>query len=792
MQDSPQRPALRTSDEFITIVGLWHICLDHWKWFVITLTLFLSMGFYYLLSTPKTYTRWASLLIKEENLGQGMMPNNMQEEFNNIGLVNQRTNVSNVHQHLVSLDVLTDVVKQLHLEVSYCVEGRLKNTTLYGSSLPLTVSFPEAKPSDFISFHIEMRPDSTLLLYGFQKTGVGMEEIQFTKKGQIELQSPIGRILLLPNPGYEGAMLQKPISIHRTSLLSAAADTKGKLHTEISNDKSTIISLRYRDTSIERAEDVLNSMVRVYNRKWIEEKNKMAVNTYAFIEDRLRLIEEELELVDDSISSYKSRHGITELKDVGDLYLKKYSESDNELFRLRNQRMLTEHLLAILQQKEKEYRVLPSEPISGNPTIETQINEYNELVMQINHHLVYTSRQNPLILSLERQLEKLRGNIIYSLQSQIKTIDIQLYSLQDYSGEATSRIESNPSQAKHLVSVERQQKVKEGLYIYLLQKREETELTRSYATDIVQMIDMPFGSDAPSSPISRNVIAVCLILGVLLPALVLFIRASLDNTVHTREEIQRQINVPVVGEVPLFRSKKGKKRGDKSKEMCVPIVIEDGSRNIVNEAFRVLRSNLDFLKQEGERKENIFLITSMYVGSGKSFISLNLSVAVAIQNKKVLFIDADLRRASASRIWNSPLLGLSNYLNGSLNLKSAIYRDKKYPNLHYMPVGTQPPNPTELLTNNRFRELCDVVREEYDYIFIDTPPMENIADASIIAKYVDRSIFVVRVGMFKRNRLYQLEEFNQSNLIKKMLIVLNESTQFNQGGYRYSDYYSYY
>ena len=182
----------------------------------------------------------------------------------------------------------------------------------------------------------------------------------------------------------------------------------------------------------------------------------------------------------------------------------------------------------------------------------------------------------------------------------------------------------------------------------------------------------------------------------------------------------------------------------------------------------------------------------MYVGSGKSFISLNLSVAVAIQNKKVLFIDADLRRASASRIWNSPLLGLSNYLNGSLNLKSAIYRDKKYPNLHYMPVGTQPPNPTELLTNNRFRELCDVVREEYDYIFIDTPPMENIADASIIAKYVDRSIFVVRVGMFKRNRLYQLEEFNQSNLIKKMLIVLNESTQFNQGGYRYSDYYSYY
>ncbi len=155
-------------------------------------------------------------------MGQGMMPNNMQEEFNNIGLVNQRTNVSNVHQHLVSLDVLTDVVKQLHLEVNYCVEGRLKNTTLYGSSLPLTVSFPEAKPSDFISFHIEMRPDSTLLLYGFQKNGVGMEEIQFAKKGQIELQSPVGRILLLPNPGYEGAMLQKPISIHRTSLLSAS------------------------------------------------------------------------------------------------------------------------------------------------------------------------------------------------------------------------------------------------------------------------------------------------------------------------------------------------------------------------------------------------------------------------------------------------------------------------------------------------------------------------------------------------------------------------------------------
>ena len=150
---------------------------------------------------------------------------------------------------------------------------------------------------------------------------------------------------------------------------------------------------------------------------------------------------------------------------------------------------------------------------------------------------------------------------------------------------------------------------------------------------------------------------------------------------------------------------------------------------------------------------------------------------------------------SASRIWNSPLLGLSNYLNGSLNLKSAIYRDKKYPNLHYMPVGTQPPNPTELLTNNRFRELCDVVREEYDYIFIDTPPMENIADASIIAKYVEMNIaHPFREGNGRATRIWldQLEEFNQSNLIKKMLIVLNESTQFNQGGYRHSDYYSYY
>lgn len=792
MQNTPRRPVLRTSDEFITIVGLWHICLNHWRWFVLTLALFLGMGFYYLLSTPKTYTRWASLLIKEENLGQGMIPNNMQEEFNNIGLVNQRTNVSNVQQHLVSLDVLTDVVKQLHLEVHYRIEGRLKDKTLYGSSLPLTVSFPEAKPSDFLSLYVEIKPDSSLVLYGFKKNGVELGGIEPVEKGQMELQTPIGRILLLPNPGYEGAMLQKPISIHRTSLLSAAADTKSKLHTEIGNDKSTIISLRYRDTSIERAEDVLNSMVKVYNRKWIEEKNKMAVNAYAFIEERLRLIEDELELVDDSISSYKSRHGITELKDVGDLYLKKYSESDNELFRLRNQRMLTEHLLTILEQGEKEYRVLPLEPISGNPTIETQVNEYNELVMQINHHLAYTSRQNPMILSLERQLEKQRGNIIYALQSQIKAIDIQLHTLQDYSGEATSRIESNPSQAKHLVSVERQQKVKEGLYIYLLQKREETELTRSYATDIVQMIDIPFGSNAPSSPQSRNVLMACVLLGILLPALALFIIASLDNTVHTREEIQRYVNVPIVGEVPLFLTKKGKKRGDKLKEKGVAIVIEDGSRNMVNEAFRVLRSNLDFLKQEDDRKENIFLITSMYVGSGKSFISLNLSIAVAIQNKRVLFIDADLRRASASRIWESPLLGLSNYLNGSLNLKSAIYHDKKYSNLHYIPVGTQPPNPTELLTNSRFKELCDEVREQYDYIFIDTPPMENIADASIIAKYVDRSLFVVRAGMFERDRLYQLEEFNQSNLIKKMLIVLNESTQFNQGGYRYSDYYSYY
>ncbi len=332
------------------------------------------------------------------------------------------------------------------------------------------------------------------------------------------------------------------------------------------------------------------------------------------------------------------------------------------------------------------------------------------------------------------------------------------------------------------MSVEREQKVKESLYLYLLQKKEENQISMTYTSQNTQVLDMPHGNEHPTSPDKKSVLFGAAIMALLFPTAILFLRESLNNTVRDKYDIERKISLPLVGEIPNWKKK--------SKESM--IVVEQDKQDLVNEAFRLIRTNLEFMTGKTSDK-NVYIVTSSYEGSGKTFVSMNLAIVLAIKHKRVLFIDGDLRHASASYHFDCPDLGIADYLAEKENdLSRLIVKHDKYPSLDILPVGTIPPNPTELLTNNRFKELCDVVREEYDYIFIDTPPMENIADASIIAKYVDRSIFVVRVGMFKRNRLYQLEEFNQSNLIKKMLIVLNESTQFNQGGYRYSDYYSYY
>lgn len=694
----PTNPSVRRpADEYLTITDLWYLCLAHWKWFVVSLIVCIGVAALYLWHTPNQYTREVAVFVKQESQGKSATNNNGGDDFNNLGLVQQTTNVNNVQRQLSSLDVLTEVARRV------------------------------------------MHPKTD------------------------------------------------------REALHMAEGIKHSMKTEIDNDKSTIINIKYTNVSPATAEAVLREIINVYNEKWIADKNLMTANTSRFIEDRLRLLEHELGNVDDSISRFKVRNKITDLERVSDMYLQQQSQSDAEILRITSQRSMARYILDILRDKSARHQLLPTNSGINNQVAESQITQYNTLLLQLKNNLVGTSSQNPLIMKQEAELDDIRRNILSTIANYIKALDIQLQALQGYNGEANSKISSNPNQAKHLVSVEREQKVKESLYLYLLQKKEENEISMTYTAVNTQMIDMPHGSDNPTSPNKRLILFVAAFFGLLLPVVILFARESFNSTVRDRLDIEHNTNIPLICDIPLYEPRRQRGLLPHNSKGLPKLVVEAGKQDMVNEAFRLFRTNLEFMTpHRGEN--NIYILTSVYTGSGKTFVSTNLALALSLTGKRVLFIDGDLRHASASHIFRAAGKGLADYLAGQEDhVESLLCHLPQYPTLDILPVGTIPPNPTELLSGDRLAPLFAEVRPRYDFIIIDCPPGENLADVGLIERYADRTLIVVRAGLFERRRLADLELAVGNGKYKHVSVALNGTQGVGRygNGYRYGYHYGY-
>ena len=578
-------------------------------------------------------------------------------------------------------------------------------------------------------------------------------------------------------------------------IIDKAKDIQRRLTAKKDDDlSSTIINLTYKDHSTIEAHRVLSLIIQVYNEKWIEERKLVTENTSKFIDSRLKLLEHDLDRVDDSISTYKSRYGITDLIRVSDIYLQQQSKSDAELLTLSNQKAMAEYIRDLLNDKSSQHQLLLVNSGINNTVIETQITLYNNLLLQMQSHLEYTSTQNPLIISKEKELSNLRNNILANINNHIRSIDIQLQGMKGYHGEATSKITSNPEQAKYLVSIEREQKVKEGLYIYLLQKKEENEISVTYETAPTQIIDRPHGPGKPTTPDRPKVLLAALLLGILIPITYLFLRASFDESVRDHYDIERNCDIPFLGEVPysgrehslenlLMRFGKGRKAKSSG------IVVGPDMLNASNEAFRVLRNNMDtsfagsFLNNGGTS----YLIKSTQIEVGKTFVAMNLALTRAIGGERVLFIDGDLRQASASRLWRTPLLGLTDYLSGEENdYRKLLWHPEGYPTLNVLPAGALPTNPTELLKTPLLDQLLLTAKEDYDCIIIDSPTSGMLADADIIERAVDCTMFVIRAGRFNRNHLNEISQVQAANSDSKLqYIILNGVSIDARYGYTY-------
>lgn len=791
-QSQNNRPAPK-ADDFIRIQDLYYLCLARWKWFVISLVVCLGIAGIYLLKTPPVYTRTASILIKEDSKGQSLS-SDVSSAFTDMGLFQSNTNVNNELISLQSPAVMYDVVKRLHLEIDYTTPGRFYPQVRYGQNLPLTVTFANLTDNEDASLTLEPLHPQGVKLTTFTRNGE-KQDGEVTGALNDTLTTPVGKIVVRPTAAYAGWQQEAaPLTVSRAALNAAVSHYSDRLNVTLQDEKASIVDLTFRDVCTQRAEDILNTVITVYNENWIKDKNQIAVSTSLFINERLGIIESELGHVDDSISHFKSANLLPDIQVASQLYMAESSQAKSQLMTLGTQLSLARYLRDYLTDASHQGQLLPANSGLEGTNVESQLGEYNTLLLQRNSMAANSSEENPLVKDMDASLQAMYKSILRSVDNLITSLHTQIGSLKKSEQQTTRQIAANPSQAKYLLSVERQQKVKEALYLFLLQKREENELSQAFTAYNTRVITPPTGTMIPAAPIKKNILLVGFALGLLIPVVIVFLQESMNTKVRGKKDLE-SLSVPFVGEIPLYG--KVRRSGLFHKKVTplteTKVVVKEGSRNVVNEAFRVLRTNLEFVSGE-DGKAQVILMTSFNPGSGKTFLTVNIAATLALKGKRVLVIDGDLRRGSTSVYVGSPHQGLSNYLAGKIQrIEDVIVPASETVRFDVLPIGTIPPNPTELLSGERLQALLAELRTRYDYILIDCPPIELVADTHIIEKYADRTLFVVRAGLLERSMLPELEALYTEQKFKNMAVLLNgtEGNGSYRYGYRYGYHYGY-
>ena len=764
------------------------MCLAKWHWFVISLIVTFSVAVFYMLRTQPTYTRYSQVMIKCDSKGSSI--SGAMGDFSNMGILATSSSVDNELVAIQSPSVMAEVVKRLQLDMNYAVDGTFHKKTIYGESLPVNVRLIDVGENASAALTLDIGTDAAVSLGDFVWYVDGNKN---TSKDAVSgkmfepMETPLGRVVVTPTLNFVDGTKYK-IYITRSGYHATVDKYSKNLRTALGNKKSDVINLTITDVSPRRAVDVLNKVIEVYNEKWIDDKNKITVSTSNFIEERLDSIVKELGDVDENISSYKSEQLLPDVTSVSSLYMAQSSKAAEELLAINNQIYMARYILDYIKDGKNNDKLLPANSGISSSSIEEQIAEYNTLQLRRAKLVSGRDIKNPVIDDLEKSLASMRVAIAASVENQIIALEKQLSNMKRHEKEATERIATNPIQEKYLRSVGRQQQVKEALYLYLLQKREENELSKAFTAYNTRIITPPTGSLNPTAPVRLKIILIAFLLGLAIPVIVIFAHENLVTTVRGRRDVEK-ISLPFIGEIPMAApAKKWWMPWRKYSKLENRILVEYGNRNVINEAFRVLRTNIEFMTKD--KGGNVFILTSFNPGSGKSFLAANIAKSLALKGRKVLLVDGDLRHASTSSLVNTPRLGLADYLAGSEDdVNNLLVQPSGHENLYVLPVGTIPPNPSELLDSERFGKCVEGLSAQFDYLFIDCPPIDIVSDTQIIEKYADRTIFVVRAGVLEKSMLPELEEIYKGKRFKNMSLILNATA--DGGGGRYGNRYGY-
>ena len=775
---------LREDESTITIAELWGMVWNHKWWYVVSVIIFLILGAFYLYRTPNVYNRSAKVMIDESN--QDATMRNLGVASAGMMRLRSFNSVENEMEAFSSPDLMQVVVERLGLQTRYVEKQTLRDVELYRNG-PVEMLLAGDNPLSGFSFEVARTNDGQVALSKFQIRDEKIKDVIVGNMGDT-LQTPVGNLVIYPIESKNE--FKYPIRISWSNSMSAAKAYANKLNLSLSGKESSVIVLSMNDTYPSRAASVISTLIDVYNEVWISNKNRAAINTTEFINERLVIIDRDLAAVEDALKKYKSSNNLTDIKTAAKTYIDESSLYATKSFEVSNQLSIAEFIKSYLNDPANSMSLIPSNLGLTSTSVEAQIAEYNKIVLQRDRLMAGSGEKNPLIADMNASLISIRSAILRSVENLISTLKLQLSKIESQEKQILSRMSSSSGQELQLLSIERQQQIIQNLYIFLMEKREENELASLINVGNTRMIMNPNGPSQPVSPNKMMIVFAMLVLGFGCPFAFFFLVKMLDKSIKNRVDLG-PLSVPFLAEVPYYvkkedRYKKFRRRNDDDRSLC-NIIVEQGSRDMMNEAFRVLRTNIDLMlgKKPGAK---VVMMTSFNPNAGKTFTVMNLAASMALKGAKVMLVDLDLRKASLSKALDLVHTGVAAYLNGKVD-EYGKYADEVAPDLHVLPIGTLPPNPTELLLSERFTQMIEKMRGEYDYIFLDCPPIDIVADASIITEVADMSVFVMRANQMTKDVLPQIQMLYNEKRYNHMALILNSvDIQYKKYGYGKSSY----